>query len=183
MGRFWAGFGAGLLVIPLIAASYVVLGMAPAGTSAPPLPLERFIAGEALNSRIGRDDSAHEPENFTDADVADGAAVYVKHCAACHGASQQAASAIGKAMYPEAPRLLTPEGATSHPVGVIYWEVQNGIRLTGMPSFESILQEKEKWNVSAMLTRVNRLPPDVQAELQATPGTAAQCPPAAAAKR
>jgi mono/diheme cytochrome c family protein len=178
LGKFWAGFVAGLIVTPLIAACYVVLGMAPAATSAPPMPLERFIAGAALNSRISRESSPHEPANSTDADLADGAVVYAQHCAACHGSDRQPAPPIGKAMYPEAPQLLTPEGMTSHPVEVIYWEVQNGIRLTGMPSFESILREKEKWDVSAMLSRVSSLPPEAQQALTATPDSTAQCPAA-----
>jgi mono/diheme cytochrome c family protein len=183
VGKFWAGFIAGFVMIPLIAACYVALGMAPASTSAPPLPFERLIAGTALSSRIGRETTPREPANFTVADLVDGVAVYQRHCAGCHGSDQQADSPIGKAMYPEAPQLLTPEGMTSHPAGVIYWEVQNGIRLTGMPSFESILQDKQKWDVSAMLSRVNSLPPEAQGVLDATSESSAGCPSSAARKR
>lgn len=170
-------------MIPLIAACYVALGMAPASTSAPPLPFERLIAGTALSSRIGRETTPREPANFTVADLVDGVAVYQRHCAGCHGSDQQADSPIGKAMYPEAPQLLTPDGMTSHPAGVIYWEVQNGIRLTGMPSFESILQDKQKWDVSAMLSRVDSLPPDAQGVLDATSESSAGCPSSAGRKR
>jgi mono/diheme cytochrome c family protein len=72
-------------------------------------------------------------------------------------------------MYPEAPQLLTPEGmVTDDPVGVTYWKVQNGIRLSGMPSFAAILKDQEKWDVSALLARVNSLPPEGQEALKAS---------------
>jgi mono/diheme cytochrome c family protein len=162
MAKFWAGFILGFVLVPLLVACYLVLGMAPSATSAPPMPLERFIAGTALNGRIRREASNREPAAFTVTDLVDGVAVYEKNCAACHGADRQATLTIGKAMYPEAPQLLTQDGRTDHPVEVIYWEVQNGIRLTGMPSFQFLLPDKQKWDVSAMLARVNTLPPDAE---------------------
>jgi thiosulfate dehydrogenase len=70
--------------------------------------------------------------------------------------------------------LLTQEGMTNHPVEVTHWEVHNGIRLTGMPSFESILRDKEEWDVSAMLSRITRLPPEVQQAFGPAPDNAAR---------
>ena len=73
-------------------------------------------------------------------------------------------------MYPEAPQLLTPEGAVADdPVGVTYWKVQNGIRLSGMPSFGRILDEQSKWDVSALLARANALPPEATEALKLEP--------------
>jgi hypothetical protein len=71
-------------------------------------------------------------------------------------------------MYPEAPQLLTTEGmVTDDPVGMTYWKVANGIRLTGMPSFGDVLTDQQKWQVSALLARANGLPLEAQAELRA----------------
>ncbi len=175
MAKFWMGFVAGFLLAPLLVACYLVFGMAPAATSAPPMPLERLLAGTALNSRISRETSKRQPSDFSVTDLIDGATVYSKNCSACHGEDRQSASSIGKAMYPEAPQLLTPEGATGRPVEVIYWEVENGIRLTGMPSFQSLLSDQEKWDVSAMLSRASELPPDVQMAFDREPDSAASC--------
>ncbi len=58
---------------------------------------------------------------------------------------------------------------TDDPVGVTYWKVQNGIRLSGMPSFASILKDQQKWDVSALLARANRLPAEAQQALKNTP--------------
>ena len=85
----------------------------------------------------------------------------------CHGSYQEAAPAIAKGMYPEAPQLLTREGmVTDDPVGVTYWKVRSGIRLSGMPSFAGILKDQEKWDVSALLARANVLPAEAQRALK-----------------
>lgn len=167
MGKLLLGVILGLFVFPVIVLMYLVLGLAPAASTAPPMPFERFIAGTALQKRISREAPKRDLSNFTVEDLVAGARVYEKNCATCHGSYQSPAPAIAKEMYPEAPQLLTPQGmVTDDPVGVTYWKVQNGIRLSGMPSFGSILSEEEKWNVSALLARANTLPPEAQDTLR-----------------
>jgi mono/diheme cytochrome c family protein len=102
----------------------------------------------------------------------------------CHGLSRQKAPAIAKSMFPEAPQLLTPDGMVADdPVGVTYWKVKNGIRLSGMPSFESILTEQQIWDVSALLARADKLPPEAQKALQpARDAAPLDSPPSASTK-
>jgi thiosulfate dehydrogenase len=170
VGRFLAGLILGILLFPLTVMVYLMLGLAPAAASAPPMPFERYIAGTALQKRIRREAPRRDVASFATQDLIAGADVYKKNCAMCHGAFQQAAPAIAKAMFPEAPQLLTPRGmVTDDPVGVTYWKVQNGIRLSGMPGFASILKDQDKWNVSALLARVNTLPAEAQEALKTTP--------------
>jgi thiosulfate dehydrogenase len=46
-------------------------------------------------------------------------------------------------------------------VGETYWKVKNGIRLTGMPSYDKALSETEMWQVSLLLSRADKpLPAD-----------------------
>jgi mono/diheme cytochrome c family protein len=87
-------------------------------------------------------------------------------------------------MFPEAPQLLTPEGmVTDDPVGVTFWKVQNGIRLSGMPSFESTLNDQQKWDVSAFLARADKLPPEAQEALKPVPESAVPAAPPASVNR
>jgi mono/diheme cytochrome c family protein len=65
---------------------------------------------------------------------------------------------------------------TDDPVGVTYWKVKNGIRLSGMPSFDSALTDQQRWDVSAMLARADELPPEAQATLKPGPGSAVPPP-------
>jgi mono/diheme cytochrome c family protein len=177
---FFLGLVLGSLVFPLIVVLYLVMGFAPAAATAPSMPFERFIAGTALEKRIRREAPHRDLSTFSTQDLASGAGIYKKNCAVCHGAYGQPAPAIAKAMYPEAPQLLTPEGmVTDDPVGVTYWKVSNGIRLSGMPSFGDILTEPQRWQVSAFLARVNQLPAEAQGVLKSdNSGTAAQDQPA-----
>ena len=167
MGKFLAGLIVGVVLFPVVILIYLMLGLAPAAATAPPMPFERFIAGTALNKRISREAPKRELSSFTDQDIAEGADVYKKNCAMCHGLPPQAAPAFAKSMFPQAPQLLTPEGwVIDDPVGVTYWKVQNGIRLSGMPSFGSILNERQRWDVSALLARANALTPGEQENLK-----------------
>jgi mono/diheme cytochrome c family protein len=70
-------------------------------------------------------------------------------------------------MFPGAPQLFTADGmVTDDPAGVTYWKVENGIRLSGMPSFKSSLTDDQRWQVSALLARADKLPPEVRSALQ-----------------
>jgi mono/diheme cytochrome c family protein len=170
MGKFVAGLIVGLIVFPLLVLAYLLAGLAPAAATAPPMPFERFIAGKALEGRIIREAPKRDVSSFTTADLVEGAGVYKRNCAQCHGSLQQPAPAIAKGMFPEAPQLLTPEGmVTDDPVGVTYWKVENGIRLSGMPSFQAALKEQDAWDVSALLARVNKLPAEAQEKLKTSP--------------
>ncbi|MHB8392814.1 MAG: c-type cytochrome, partial [Acidobacteriaceae bacterium] len=47
-------------------------------------------------------------------------------------------------------------GVSDDPVGETYWKVKNGIRLTGMPAFQSLLTETQMWQVSMLLSLANK---------------------------
>jgi thiosulfate dehydrogenase len=169
VGKFLLGLIGGVILVPVGTVLYLASGNAPAATSAPPMPFERYIAGTALRNRIRREAPRKDVSSFSTQDMVAGAEVYKKNCAVCHGSYEQPAPLIAKGMYPEAPQLLTPEGmVTDDPVGVTYWRVANGIRLTGMPSFSNILSEQQEWQVSALLARVNKLPLEAQTALRAS---------------
>ena len=58
-------------------------------------------------------------------------------------------------MYPEAPQLWKPEGngvvgVSDDPPGETFWKVDNGIRLSGMPSYRKILNPTQEWQVALL---------------------------------
>jgi thiosulfate dehydrogenase len=179
MGKFLVGLILGIAIFPALILAYLMLGFAPAAATAPPMPFERFLAGIALDSRISREAPKRDLSSFANKDLAAGANIYKKNCATCHGLPPQPAPQIAPAMFPEAPQLLTPEGmVTDDPVGVTYWKVQNGIRLSGMPSFQSALTDQQRWDVSAFLARVDKLPSEAQEALKPVPEPVAAPSPA-----
>jgi thiosulfate dehydrogenase len=168
--KFLIGLILGILIVPAGLYLYIRSGAAPAAASDAPMPFEKFLARGGLHARIAKEAPQRDVASFTTGDLAAGADVYQKNCAFCHGLPQQSASAASRGMFPHAPQLFTADDTvTDDPPGVTYWKVKNGIRLTGMPSFNNALTDQQMWQVSALMARADNLPPDVLAALKPPP--------------
>jgi mono/diheme cytochrome c family protein len=162
MKGFLVGLILGILFVPVALFCYVETGQAPAAAIDAPMPFEAFLARGGLHARIKKEAQDRELSTFSAGDLAAGAEVYRTNCAFCHGLPLQAPSAASQGMFPHAPQLFTAkETVTDDPVGVTYWKVKNGIRLTGMPSFQKALSDQQMWQVSALMASADKLPPDV----------------------
>jgi thiosulfate dehydrogenase len=167
MSKFIFGFIIGVLILPMIAFAYIKAGLLPIGANDAPLPFETEFAGRAVHRRINRVAPKRDISEFKPTDYATGAEVYRKDCAFCHGLPQEDPRAVGGGMFPHAPQLFTSEGTvTDDPVGVSYWKVKNGIRLSGMPSFEASLSDQQMWDVAAVVTQADKLAPEALGELK-----------------
>jgi thiosulfate dehydrogenase len=167
MGKFLWGFIIGLIAIPVCGGVYLFGGFAPAAVNDPPFPFERLIAGAALEARIHRSAPKRELSSFTTANIVDGADMYRHHCIGCHGLPDMQRNRPEPKMYPPPPQLFTPDGyVTDDPVGVTYWKVKNGIRMTAMPSFESVMTDQQMWDVAALLASADKLPPEATQTLK-----------------
>jgi thiosulfate dehydrogenase len=161
MGKFLWGVILGLIAVPVLGAIYLLGGFAPAAVADRPIPFERIIAGAALEGRIRREAPKRDLSSFSAADIVAGAQSYRRDCDGCHGLPQQTSTFPAPKMYPEPPQLFTPDGyVTDDPVGVTYWKIKNGIRMTGMPSFNGLLTDDQIWQVAALLASADKLPPD-----------------------
>jgi thiosulfate dehydrogenase len=177
MGKFVFGLIIGLLILPIIAIVYVGTGLLPIGANDAPLPFEKVFAGGAVYRRIDHLAPKRDISEFKTADYVAGVVVYQKDCAFCHGLPQQEAPPVAQGMFPHAPQLFTAEGTvTDDPVGVSYWKVRNGIRLSGMPSFEASLSDQQMWEVAAVVAQADKLPPQAIDTLK--PAASAASPPA-----
>jgi len=182
MGRFLLGLIIGIGLLAGGAFIYFTTGMAPVAATAQPMPFERTIAKMALHAKLRADAPKTVPIQPTTQNLLAGAQVYSHNCAFCHGMPQAEASVEGAGMFPHAPQLFTKRGmVTDDPPGVTYWKVKNGIRLTGMPSFEMALSDQQMWQVSLLLREADKLPPEVSAALAPAP-VAAPATPAPAPK-
>jgi len=180
MRGFFTGVLVTLFVIVLGAIFYFKSGIAPVATADPQMPFEKTLANMGLHARMDKEMPQRDVSAFTTADLLSGADVYQKNCAFCHGLLQQPASAAAIGMFPRAPQLLTvKETVNDDPAGETYWKVKNGIRLSGMPGFSASLPDQQMWQVSALLARADKLPPEVQEALK--PGAVAAAGPASAA--
>jgi|ERR1700722_2881252 len=179
MGKFVVGLIVGAIAVPVLAALYFFTGNVPAAVGDRGLFLEKFIAGGALYSRINREAPKRDLSSFTKEDIVAGAGVY-RHsdCQDCHGLPAGVPAGPTHVLFPPAPLLFTADGmVTDDPVGVTYWKVKNGIRLSGMPSYQSRLSDQEIWQVSAFVASADKLPPEALVPLQPrTPPAGAPAP-------
>ncbi len=160
MGKFVGGIIVGLILVPLVVAVYLFTGLAPVAVSDHPFPFERLIAGAALGGRIHREAPKRDLAAFTTADLIAGAQTYRRGCG-CHGMLEKPTRPEPE-MYPSPPHLLLPDGyVTDDPVGETYWKIKNGIRMTAMPSFKTVLSDDQMWQTAALVAQADKLPPEV----------------------
>ena len=164
--KFFIGLILGLLALPLCIAIYLQMGQPPVGTADAPFPLEEQIVHVPLHARIDREVIKTPPITVSPTNLQIGAHLYRQQCAACHGLYGRPV-AFAKGMFPDAPQLWEPHGndvvgVSDDPPGETYWKVANGIRLSGMPAFNHVLNPTEMWQVSLLLANANKpLPEDV----------------------
>jgi thiosulfate dehydrogenase len=161
----WFVLGSVGAIVALGAGTYLYIraGGVPMATSAAPLPFEAAIAGLALRASYGDAAQRTDPLPLNEVNLLAGTRQYTEHCAACHGTPHMPA-AIAKGMYPPPPQLFE-QTVTDDPEGITYWTVTNGIRMTGMPAFQSVLSDTERWQVTMLLAHADALPASVVANL------------------
>jgi thiosulfate dehydrogenase len=158
MNRFLWGLVVGMVAVPVLVIVYLLSGYAPTAVTDRPIPLERFLAAGALHARTHREAPKRDLASFTTPDLVAGAQVFRRSCG-CHGLPQSTEQHARPATFPPAPQLFTPDGSVADdPVGVNYWKVKNGIRLTGMPSFKLVLSDEQMWQVAALVANADKLP-------------------------
>jgi mono/diheme cytochrome c family protein len=162
------------------------VGKVPVAVADPPLPQERLITSVPLNARIHREMVKTPPLQAYEGTLIAGARIYRDQCAACHGFHGKPSS-FGAHMFPDAPPLWEKHhnsdvvGVSDDPPGETYWKVDNGIRLTGMPSYKATLSETQMWQVSLLLANADKpLPP---AAIEILRGEQPPPAPASTAKR
>lgn len=166
--RYLVGFIVGLLAVPAGVYAYFRWGSPPVAAGDPLLPFEQQIVSVPLRARIDREMPKNVPVTADEAAYVVGAKIYGEQCSGCHGLPGHDA-AVGKLMFPHAPQLFAKHGdhvgVSDDPPGETYWKVANGIRLSGMPAFKSMLNETEMWQVTLLLANADKLPPAVSDRL------------------
>lgn len=167
MRKFIVGLVVGILVVPFGFYMYLRSGNAPVATSAPPLPLERFLVKTAMHATIDRHETPVHLTNVSNDSLTDGAKIYLQDCAVCHGIPDQARTAVAAGMFPRPPQFFRPHAEKiDDPASEVYWKVKNGIRLTGMPGFERSLNEGQLLDLTGFIEDATTLPPSVLAVLK-----------------
>ena len=163
-GKVFLGFVLAFVVVIVGAGVYLKWGKPPVATADKPFPYEEAIVSVPLRARIANEMKT-APFGTSEDVYEGGAKVYKAECAACHGTPGHD-EAFARYMYPAAPQLWKKH-AKSNVVGVsddepgeTYWKVAHGIRLSGMPAYEQVLQDTQMWQVTLLLKNADQQLPD-----------------------
>lgn len=112
-----------------------------------PSQIETALANAAKDVVIPIEaSSAKNPLPSSDEVVEQGERVYLGSCAMCHGTDGHAHTDLGRYMYPPAMDLTSPH-VQHWSDADLYWIIQNGVRLTGMPAWKNTLSDTDTWKL------------------------------------
>jgi mono/diheme cytochrome c family protein len=100
-------------------------------------------------------------------DVLDEAmAHWADHCAVCHGNDGSGQVEMGRQMYPHAPDMRK-EGTQKLTDGELFYIIENGIRLSGMPAWDGTeAGEKDSWKLVHFIRHLPDLSPAEIAQME-----------------
>lgn len=169
------GFVIGVVVtlVLLFAGFYLTVsqGWFPIGADNAPGKMERKYADMAMDAYVDKNmPQGENPVEANASNLMEGAMTYQKHCALCHGGPKGVTSPLAHKFNPPVPQIIQriPHDEDAH----LWWVTKHGIRMTGMPSWSTILSDDDIWKVVAFIKHSDKLPPEVQAMWQ----QAAQAP-------
>jgi putative copper export protein/mono/diheme cytochrome c family protein len=90
----------------------------------------------------------HSPTGFAASSIADGSAIYARHCVACHGAGGHGDGPLASTL-PVPPADLTADHLWMHSDGELFWWLSHGMQTPegalAMPGFAAVLGEDQRW--------------------------------------
>ncbi len=106
------------------------------------------------------------------ASVPAGAEHYHQLCQGCHGAPGVKPSIVGRGLDPEPPDLS--ESAREFSVRELYWTIENGIRMTGMPAFGVGLDTQALLDTTVFVSHLPDISPEEYRKMTERTGTSGQ---------
>ena len=86
---------------------------------------------------------------------------FADHCASCHANDGSGTTEIGRSFYPKTPDMRLPRTQQLSD-GELFYFIENGVRLTGMPAWSTGTPEGEKasWELVHFIRRLSSLTPE-----------------------
>ena len=152
-----------LAVVAIIVAVGVMLVLQGRGVSARPEPSAIERRG-ALFMRSWLTPSTYKglknPVSDTEENFIAAREHFADHCSTCHANDGSGNTEMGRSLYPKAPDMRVRTQQLSD--GEIFYFIENGVRLTGMPAWSTGTPEGEKasWQLVNFIRRLPKLTPD-----------------------
>ena len=100
--------------------------------------------------------------------LAEGRAHWADHCASCHGNDGKGQTTIGQRLFPRTPDMTLP-ATQDLSDGEIFANIENGIRLTGMPGWGDGTAQSAygSWSLVHFIRHLPKVTPEEIAEMEA----------------
>jgi mono/diheme cytochrome c family protein len=158
--------GLALAVLVLAAAAGVLLLRGGISARRDPSPLESRVARRLRSWAIPR--SAREASNpipRTPEAISAGLEHFADHCAACHANDGSGRTEMGRGLHPRAPDMRRGE-TQDLTDGELFYIIENGVRLTGMPAWGGAGRPEESWKLVHFIRHLPRLTADEVTEME-----------------
>jgi mono/diheme cytochrome c family protein len=95
---------------------------------------------------------------------------FADHCASCHGNDGHGQTEMGRNLYPKAPDM-TATGTQGLSDGELFWIIENGVKLTGMPAWgageaRGAVAAEESWGLVHFVRHLPSLSPAEMDEMR-----------------
>ena len=160
----WFVLGAAAMLVVLLAAGLFALRQV-SGFSAhePPTALEGWLARQARTAAMPAEAKARANPIAPSPEVlAEASAHWADHCASCHSNDGSGDTLMGRNLVPPAPDMRRPE-TQQLTDGELFYIIQNGVRLTGMPGWGesgqdgSAHDEEDSWKLVHFIRHLPQL--------------------------
>ena len=157
------------IVIVVTVVAFIWIGSRGISAKAQPGRVETAVARTMRGLAIPR--SARDLANPTAKSpeiIAEGMEHYADHCAACHANDGSGETEIGLGLYPKPPDMRK-DATQSLTDGELFYIIENGVRLTGMPAWSTGTEEGKMatWHLVHFIRELPRLTPDQIEEMKA----------------
>jgi mono/diheme cytochrome c family protein len=162
---------AGIVVVLLLAIAaggwlYLKKGMRGFSAREQPSRMETMVAGYARETAMPASAKARKnPVLLTPAVQQEAMAHFADHCAVCHGNDGSGQTMFGKGMYPKPPDMRDKTQSLSD--GEIFYDIENGIRMSGMPAFGGDGSEEASWKLVHFIRHLPKLTAQEEAQMEA----------------
>ncbi len=121
------------------------------------------VVAWALNTTMENSVKVHArdvivPADYNNLDVQAGQDHYSRMCVPCHGAPGVESEWMGQGLQPYPPDLTST--ANDWTPAEVFWIINNGIKMTGMPAAGPSHSESEVWNLAAFVKSLPEVTPE-----------------------
>ncbi len=97
--------------------------------------------------------------------LADARAHFADHCASCHGNDGSGDTSLGRSLYPRAPDMRRSQTQELSD-GELFYIIENGVRLTGMPAWGRPGADAESWKLVHFIRHLSTLTGEEKLEME-----------------